>query len=49
MDKTNQELQQYDKNDNGVKLVITAQELKSKLAGSEPLMVFDIGSRERYE
>lgn len=49
MDKTNQELRQYDKNDNGVKLVITAQELKSKLAGSEPLMVFDIGSRERYE
>jgi glyoxylase-like metal-dependent hydrolase (beta-lactamase superfamily II)/rhodanese-related sulfurtransferase len=30
-------------------LVITAQELKSKLASNEPLMVFDIGNRERYE
>jgi glyoxylase-like metal-dependent hydrolase (beta-lactamase superfamily II)/rhodanese-related sulfurtransferase len=49
MDKTHEELQQSNKTDNGIKLVITAQELKSKLASSEPLMIFDIGSRERYE
>jgi phage shock protein E len=30
-------------------LYITAEELKSKLEGNDPLMVLDIGSSKRYE
>lgn len=49
MDKKHEELPQYNKSDDSIIPFITAQELKSKLASNEPLMVFDIGSRERYE
>lgn len=49
MDKTQQDLRQHNKDDNNIMLTITAEELKSRLERNEPLMVFDIGSSQRYD
>ena len=48
MDKRPQELKKQ-KNNNNNGLSVTAEELKSKLESNDPLMLFDIGKRQRYE
>ena len=45
--KKKQELKEPE-NDNNA-LLITAEELKSKLNSNQPMMVFDIGNRQRYD